>query len=158
MNISATNDASPNNAREIRQNSQLFKTSQQFLQVCRELFKTYEEANRKITAGSREITLHLRGVRAKWGSDTTQIDEVLKFGLDYGAKIVECNVSPSTTDEDKNAILAPDRSSFREAGQAVLDMYQESAKKMSAAPTWGEGIKTCTEKMLALVAASETMD
>lgn len=158
MNNSATKGTSTNDAHEIRRKSQLFKTGQQLLQVCRELINTHEEANRKATAGSHEITDHLQNVCAKWSSDMTQLDEVLKFGLDYGAKIVECSVSPSTTDEDKSQILAPDRSSFREAGQTVLDMYQKSAEKLSDASTWGEGIKTYTEKMLALVAASEKMD
>lgn len=158
MNKSATKGTLTNDAYEIRRKSQLFKTGQQLLQICRELINTHEEANHKIMAGSHEITDHLQKVRAKWSSDMAQLDEVLKFGLDYGAKIVECSVNPSTTDKDKSQILAPDRSSFREAGQTVIDMYQKSAEKLSDASTWGEGIKTYTEKMLALVAASEKMD
>lgn len=145
------------NVHEIRQKNPLFETGQQLLKVCRDLIATHEEANRKASERSSEIVDHLRIVREKWSSDTTQLDEVLQFGFDYGTKIVECSVSPSTCDEDKKQILAPDRSSFREAGQTVLDMYQKSTERLNGGTTWGEGVKTYTEKMLAVVAMSEQM-
>lgn len=158
MNSSTFNDTSMDNAHEIRQISPLFKTGQQLLQFCHDLITTHEKANRKVLDQNREIIDHIQKARAKWNGDMTQLDEVLRFGLDYGAKIVECSVSASISSEDKSQILAPDRSSFREAGQTVLDMYQKSTGKLSSAPTWGEGVKICTEKMLALVAESEKMD
>lgn len=146
------------NSDEIRQSLPLFKTSQQLLWACRELVTTHEEANRKALEQKAQINSHLQEVRAKWNSDMIQLDEILQFGFDYGTKIVECSVSPSTSNKDKSQILAPDRSSFREAGQTVLDMYQKSTGKLISAPTWGEGIKMYTEKMLTVVALSEKLD
>lgn len=158
VNDTIFNVTSPKNVHETRRESRLFKTGQQLLQVCRDLVNTHEEATRQASEQSHEIDDHLEDVRAKWSSDMTQLDEVLQFGFDYGAKIVECSVSPSTSGEEKSQVLSPDRSLFREAGQTVLDMYQNSTGKLNGTPTWGEGIKKYTEKMLAVVAASEKME
>lgn len=149
---------SAEDAHETQQKPSLFKTGQQLLQVCHDLVISHEEADRKVSERNSEITDRLEQIRAHWSSDMVQLDEILQFGFDYGVKIVECSVSPSTSDEKKSQILTPDRRSFREAGQTVLDMYQKSTEKLSVVPTWGEEVKNYTEKMLAVVAVSEKLD
>lgn len=138
-----------------RLESPAFKAGQQILQISRNMIHDHEQANRMALARNGDSNTHFEKIRTKWNGDMAQLEEVLRYGFQYGEKIVACNANLSTSDEDRSYLLTPDRNEFRETGRTALDMHHKSSEKLlKGMPTWGEEAKAYIDKILEVIAVA----
>ncbi|CAN8104033.1 unnamed protein product [Discula destructiva] len=137
------------------QDSPLFKAGQAFFKKCRDLVAVHEQVNDEVTTTQAATGSSER--HALWKADMEQAQQVVRYGAQYGEKVVQCSIDMSSHDEEKMQLLNPSADALINGpGQIALDMYQRSVEKLAnGESTWGEEALLYLDKFVGIAAVCD---